>query len=211
MNTPIHLDKINDPFMDLPDAAKPSSSPWDARLMFNTLAADFHRPFTQLMREISLYHMRSYNNPDAKTHDPHNTLYSMASAAGLDMIATEMARNWGVKDKDGHLRLPHCDSLRSWPDIESAAPHTVQIWLAHKKPTMMLWTFPLGGGDSVSVHKGLHTVFSEEGKVFKPGDWIGDLLVEYARYKIWRERYDEDSRAAPKPATTLKPSPIQIG
>lgn len=205
MSNPAHLERMNNPFMDLPPEARPTRSPFDLRLMFNTLGGDSHRPFMQLMREISIWHMKSYNDPaNAKDTDK---LYALASAAGLDEIATEIARKWGVVDKDGPHRLPNCDSLRSWPEIESAAPQTLQIWLAHKQPNMMLGFFPLGGGESMRINQGGHTVMSEEGKVFKPGDWIGDLLVEYARLKIWRHEFGEETYTAPKPATTL-PRPL---
>lgn len=201
MSTPAYIQRMNDPFGHLAPEAQPTRSPFDLRLMFNTLSPDNHRAFAQLMREISQWHMKSYNNPDTATDN--GKLYGMATAAGLDQIALEIGRKWGVYDKDGPKRLPHCDNLRSWPDIESPLHDSVQIWLAHKQPTMILFTFPIGGGDTLHVRQNGHTVMNDEGHVFKPGDWIGDLLVEYARLKIWREEFGDDTYRAPKPSATL--------
>lgn len=204
MSNPAHLEKLDHPFIDLPPAARPTCSPFDLRLMFNTLSPDNHHPFTLLMREISTHHRDIYNQPEKA--DDTSRLYGLATAAGLSLIATEMARNWGVKDPDGPKRLTHCDSLRCWPAIDNPQPSSVQLWLAHKKPTMMLWAFPLGGGDRLSIHNNGHTVMDEDAHCFKPGDWIGDLLVEYARFRIWREQFGDDGWAAPKPANTLSPT-----
>jgi len=196
------LEHIDNPFMDLPPERRPTASPFDMRLMFNTLSGDLHRPFMQLMREIQFWHMNSYNKPELAT-DPEGKLYSLATSAGLDTIAMEMARNWGVKDPDGHIRAPGCEKLLCWPGIEERAPHTVQMRLTRRKPHSVLWGITLGGGDSLSLHENGHTVMSHEGKVMKPGDWIGGLLVEYARYRHWREEFGEHARHAPKPAHTL--------
>lgn len=210
MGNPI-IEKINNPFLHLPPEKRPdSASPFDMKLVFNTLAGEQQRSFAQLMQQIHLFHMDSYNKPDT-TREHDSQLYTMASAAGLDEIAMEMARNWGRKDPDGPERVKGCDHLRTWPDIQSAAPHTVQIWLAHKEPTSSLFGFNIGGGDTFSIHHNNHTVMSQDGKVLKPGDWMGGLLVEYARYRIWRDEFGENGRQAPKPERTLKLGQLGLG
>lgn len=206
------LDKINDPFSGLSSEGRPTASPWDLRLAFNTLAPDRHIPFQRLMGEIQQHHMGIYNRPemDADTR----ILHDFASAAGLDLIATEIARSWGVEDRDGPRRVPHCTSLRCWPDIESTVPQTMQIWLAHKRPNMILGFLPVGGGERLSVRKDHYTLMHEEGRIFRPGDWIGDLLMEYARLRVWRDLRDKNQKDGvvldiPRPATTLPHPTLQ--
>lgn len=204
MNTPVHRDRMDDPFMDLPPAARPTRSPFDLRLAFNTLTAASHKPFVRLMQEISQRHMYAYNNPGVECND--TKLYGFATAVGLDLLATELVRNWGVKDPDGPQRVHNCISLRSWPDINSNAPQTLQVWLATPKPNVIPFiNMPLDGSPILRISSNKHTVMSSDGKSFKPGDWIGDLLVEYARLRVWRERYGDQPRDAPKPHTTLSP------
>lgn len=194
------------PFMDLPQALQPDASPWDVRLSFNTLAPDQHRQFMALMNRIRLYHGKIYNKYDVAAEQDTSRLYEMAIGAGIRDLALEIGRQWGVTDKDGPYRMPGCDRLRCWPDIESTGPHSVQILLAHKKPTMLCKFLPLGGGETLTIQSGGYTVMSDDGKMFKPGDWVGSLLTEYARLKEWRETHGDDCRNAPRPATTLPPA-----
>lgn len=202
MDNPARINRMNNPFIDLPEAERPTSSPWDLRLAFNTLSPAHQKPFMALMQEA---HVRRdiYNNPEAAGDT--SKLYGLATAAGLDLIATEMVRNWGKNDPDGALRVPGYKRLRSWPAIDNPEPQTLQIWYAQGKSISVMGLFDMEVRPDLRIHHAGHTVMSGDGSVFKPGDWIGSLLMEYARYKVWRSQYEDNLREAPRPATTLQP------
>ena len=197
-------DFIFDPFDHLPSGQRPRRDPMDLKLAFATLASRQYKAYTALMAEVNGDSRNLYNNPESPASTQH--LFYLADNAGLMDIAGSLVHEWGKYDPEGQYRIRGYSSLRSWPDIESPHPYSIQIWKARQTPQSILGIFNIGGSRELRINHNNHTVLSTDGQVFKPGDWIADLLFEYARLRRWRD-LKEASAPEPiaQPTRTLPP------
>lgn len=144
----------------------------------------------------------------ARAQQAHNNqLANLANSANFEHMARELARTWGVAADKQETSLRGLEMDRNWPDAESIIPSPLHIRLVRSRPdiTFLFGAF-LSRAEHVEIRNEKHElVFSTayHNSYFRPGPWTGSLLTQYACLKQWRSLYEDDTRAAPKPAAPL--------